>query len=321
MNLEEMFRAAELVIYNNTGYSQGDDPDSGRWSGYDRNTDKIRGGHALDCSSFAGLIARRGGAPINLWELFYTVNMVQRLVATGKMYAIKTSNATFRKQIQPGDILVGPGHTVFIYRDGRFAEASLDENLGIIGGQPGKQEPWETRFIEPYELKRGWEWIVRPIPVAPEPIPPILPKEDKLTVIRYHREDATSHNTTGGRTLAPGKHFWLNTEPNALDKYGTNVVGGVGEYVLVAHIYATGEPGDVIEVLYQWQNDNPGYKPKSNHYLTEIEIPSSGRVRAHIPALRGAVLGDRVYLRARGADKNKGNIQVTILDSDATLIK
>ena len=73
------------------------------------------------------------------------------------------------------------------------------------------------------------------------------PIKKGIQVIHYHREDKTSR--ARGRDLAPGNSFWLNIIDKAPTSQATNVVGGIGPYVLTQHVYATGgTPGDAIEV-------------------------------------------------------------------------
>ena len=136
-------------------------------------------------------------------------------------------------------------------------------------------------------------------------------KEDTVSKF-YHREDKTARS--GGRTLKPGDGFYLHTTKNAPAHNATNCVAEVGAYTFVAHVYADGTPGDVLEVKYIWQNKGVN-RP---HYVETIVIPPSGKARVNFPARRDVGAGDSVFLRADAVKGNKGNIKLTCLDSDAT---
>lgn len=143
---------------------------------------------------------------------------------------------------------------------------------------------------------------------APTPNPT---KEDTVSKF-YHREDATARN--GGRTLKPGDGFYLHTTKNAPAFNAVNCVGEVGVYTFVAHVYASGKPGDTLELVYIWQRAGVN----SPHYVETVEIGANGTVRANIPFRRDVGAGDSVYLRLDALKSNKGNVKLTLLDSDAT---
>lgn len=130
----------------------------------------------------------------------------------------------------------------------------------------------------------------------------------------YHREDATAKER--GRSLKPGGGFWLHTTDRAPAKNASNCVGGVGPYVLAAHIYAEGTPGDKLTVKYVWQANGKN----SAHYADEIEIGSDGKAKSNPAFIRSVPRGTMVLLRVDVAEANRGTVKVTRADSDALLI-
>lgn len=152
------------------------------------------------------------------------------------------------------------------------------------------------------------KYVGTPTPPKPEP-----PKGD--TVIHYHRQDKDAR--AGGRSITPGNGIYLNIESGGVSN-ASNVVGGVGNYSLTAHVYADGKPGDVVELLYVWDNtaDN---KPHSPHYIETVVIPDEGYVRRSVEFKRAVSSGFRVFLRAQAPKSNAANVKITVLDSDAYL--
>lgn len=142
-----------------------------------------------------------------------------------------------------------------------------------------------------------------------------IPKGNK--VIHYHREDATCR--ARGRDLAPGSSFWLNIIDKAATSQATNVIGGIGPYVLTQHVYATGTPGDAIDVQFYWdQTTTDG--PHSGHYTERMVFDKQGVINGSVTSQRAAGAGDAVYANLRTPSSNKGPAKVTVFDSDAYLI-
>ncbi len=139
------------------------------------------------------------------------------------------------------------------------------------------------------------------------------PKKGK-TVIHYHREDFTCRN--GGRKLAAGNAFWLNTTKGAATSQATNIVGGIGDYNFALHVYATGTPGDSIDVTLYWGRGNA----ESGHYNEHLVIPADGVLQASFPYIRPVAKGYSVYARMAASSKNNGQVAVTMFDSDSLLV-
>ncbi|QWS69689.1 endolysin [Microbacterium phage WilliamStrong] len=138
------------------------------------------------------------------------------------------------------------------------------------------------------------------------------PKEN--TVIHYHREDYTCRN--GGRKLTKGQNFWLNTTKGAAASQATNIVGGIGDYNFAIHIYATGTPGDSIDVTLYWGRGNA----ESSHYNEHLVFGPDGRIEKSFPFIRPVAKGYSVFVRAAAGAKNVGTTTVTLLDSDSLLV-
>lgn len=133
-------------------------------------------------------------------------------------------------------------------------------------------------------------------------------------VIHYHREDVTCR--AGGRKLAAGGAFWLNTTKGAAASQATNIVGGTGDYNFALHVYATGTPGDVLDVKLHWGRG----KAESGHYNEQLTFNEDGVIQANIPFIRAVTKGYSVYAHLVANKANKGVSTVTLFDSDALLV-
>lgn len=139
----------------------------------------------------------------------------------------------------------------------------------------------------------------------------------KGTVVNhYQRQDATARSA--GRVLTKGQAFWLNINKGASPSKASNIVGGVGPYSFAVHIYAEGTPGDVVEVVLAWDNTKTS-GPHSFHYVERVTIDRDGQAKASFPFLRAVSSGYAVYARAMADADNKGNVKVTVFDTDAYL--
>ena len=137
-----------------------------------------------------------------------------------------------------------------------------------------------------------------------------------MTIKTYHAEDKTARN--GGRMVAPGQGAWLHSVKGVAPSQAVNVVGIVGTYVLTAHVYATGTPGDEATLTYVRQS-NPGKKDARNspHYKETFFIGPNGTLEGGSTAQFYVASGNAVYLRVDASPKNKGAVKLSILDSDA----
>lgn len=179
----------------------------------------------------------------------------------------------------------------------------------------------------------GWHFKVPGIFRRPPSTPagggakPITPEETKV-VKHYVRDDAKARRTklVGGKVvplgmdLAPGGAYWLNESASSPNSHATNIVGGVGEYSFVEHIYAEGTPGDMLLVRLYWDNTKTT-GPHSGHFEQYMEIPSNGLLRENVPFARAVAAGYAVYARLMALETNKGPIKVTRFYSDAVLFK
>lgn len=140
------------------------------------------------------------------------------------------------------------------------------------------------------------------------------PAKGKTMSTLYHREDADARSR--GRTMPPGAGFWLHTAKNQKISQASNLVGGVGNYALVAHIYGTGTPGDKVRIKYVWDLNGK----KSAHYAHDFEVGVDGKLHGNAPFARAVASGIRVFLRIETPSSNKGTVKLSVADSDALLI-
>ena len=168
----------------------------------------------------------------------------------------------------------------------------------------GIDEPWHYIDLDPWAA----------VPAGDTGSAANLDKETEVKT--YRKQDATAR--AGGRTVKPNAAFWLNTTKGASASKATNLVGGIGAYSISPHIYATGTPGDVLEVVLAW-DDTKTVAPHSMHYTERITVDKDGFIRANREFKRDVKAGEAVYARLRASKTNKGPITVTVFDADAYL--
>lgn len=159
----------------------------------------------------------------------------------------------------------------------------------------------------------GWHFENHVVPVG-KPLPA---KKKETEVIHYHREDPNARGA--GRVLEPGHNFWLHTSKGVKPSQASNVVGGVGVYSITPHVYATGTPGDVLELVLAWANTKKKGSSHSMHYTERLVIDKDGRINASREFKRAVTAGFAVYVRVLAAQTNRGSVKVTLLDCDAFL--
>lgn len=140
-----------------------------------------------------------------------------------------------------------------------------------------------------------------------------------VKVKEYHYEDATARKS--GRTVKPGGSFYLHNKTGLATSKALNVVGGIGPYSITTHVYATGKPGDAIEVVLMWQDtkdSNPKTK-NSDHYTERLEFGADGVIKSSTEFKRAVARGYAVYARLEADKGNKGDVKVTVFDTDAYL--
>lgn len=132
------------------------------WSvGYDQsNREAIYDGGETDCSALVLWALRKAG--FDTGSASYTGNMSDNLTARGWTRIAFSSLSQVRK----GDVLLNDNcHTAMVIEGSGptalLAQASIDENGGISGGQAGDQTGYETNTRQVYMYSRGWDCILR----------------------------------------------------------------------------------------------------------------------------------------------------------------
>lgn len=147
-------------------------------------------------------------------------------------------------------------------------------------------------------------------------------KGKEQEVIPYRNQDGTARSKAG-RTVLPGGTCYLHKTPGASMSNATNIVGGVGNYSVSVPVYATGTPGDALEVVLLFQT-NPG-KPNelnSHHYIKRMVFDTQGVIRDQLvchPYVGGNAGPVAVYAKMSAPKSNRGGSQVTVFDSTALL--
>lgn len=169
---------------------------------------------------------------------------------------------------------------------------------GMVPSGYGFGEPWHYDFLN----------IFKAVPGSTSG------SKEKKTVILYHTEDYTCRH--GGRKLPKGAAFWLNETKGAPSNRASSLVGGIGNYTFAVHVYATGTPGDVLDVKLYWGRG----RAESGHYNEQLTFNEDGVIQANIPFIRPVAKGYSVYANLIANKANKGTSTVTLFDADALLI-
>lgn len=160
MSIAKMHAYADRLDSARVGYDQGQ-----RWSfNPARDGLSVIPNTECDCSSSCAAIARAGGYPLDTRDPIWTGNLREKLVAAGwAAISVKgKSLGGILATLRAGDILLGPGHSIYARGVERWWSAESDERGRASGGQAGDQTGLEARFRLPYMRSRGWEWILRP---------------------------------------------------------------------------------------------------------------------------------------------------------------
>lgn len=160
MSIATMHAYADLLESARVGYSQGD-----RWSfNPARDGQTVVPSSDCDCSSSCAAIVRAGGWPLDTADPIWTGNIAAKVAAAG-WGTIPVGGMSLSELVatsKPGDLIVGPGHVIYVRSASSWWSAESDERGGKSGGQPGDQTGREARFRAPYMRSRGWTTLLRP---------------------------------------------------------------------------------------------------------------------------------------------------------------
>ena len=174
-----------------TGYDQGQ-----RWAwlggqpkpGQDPAATQILPDRECDCSSLCLGLAWLAGYGVTVTGTAWTGNAEHLLRAAGFSSTDVTgwTLAAISARMQPGDMILGPGHIVLVGADRRVLSAETDERGRSAGGQTGDQTGREVYWRQLYARARQWTRLLRP-PATPDAAVPVVPPlakptEEKLVV-------------------------------------------------------------------------------------------------------------------------------------------
>lgn len=155
-----------------------------------------------------------------------------------------------------------------------------------------------------------------------------LPTKKGKTVTSHDRRDVFAPK--GQRVLKPGEGFYLHSKDSRRSA-AQNIISGHGNYIIPAYIYAMGLPGDqlVMKLVVQYTKEKP--VRNSSHYeqtLTlELDMNDPVKNQGIIqdtrvwPYTTDPKTTQAVYLYVMAKKNNKQPVNVTLLRSNAKLIK
>lgn len=216
----------------------------------------------------------------------------------------------------PGSSLHETGHALDIRDSGKDPGVTAYNNA---------RSRWILNNAAKYGFApNGYKWFGEPwhIEYQGDPWKPIATPAGEATIKEaevkvYRRQDTTARKE--GRVVAPGGGFYLHRTEGLATSQADNIVGGIGEYSITVHVYAEGTPGDVAEVYLLWQDTKATPRTNSPHYVERIEIGADGTARRNFEFKRAVASGYAVYARLNAPSTNKGNVKVTVFDTDAFL--
>ena len=114
-----------------------------------------------DCSAAVITAYQQAGVPVKDQGATYTGNMRSVFLACGFVDVTDQVNLSTGNGLLPGDVLLNQVHHTALYiGNGKEAEASINENGGIVGGEPGDQTGKEV-LIRSYRNNYPWDVILR----------------------------------------------------------------------------------------------------------------------------------------------------------------
>jgi len=145
------------------GYSQ-----VSRWGNPDTWSD-------YDCSSLVISAYQAAGIPVKDKGATYTGNMYNAFTACGFKDVTSKINLATGKGLIAGDVLLNhQDHTAMMISTTQLAQASIDENGGIMGGKVGDQTGYEIHTRGYYNYP--WNAVLR-YPEAAKPAEKVLDKK------------------------------------------------------------------------------------------------------------------------------------------------
>ena len=155
-----------IAADNKHGYSQ-----VNRWGSPNTWSD-------YDCSSLVISAYQAAGIPVKDKGATYTGNMYKVFTACGFKDVTKDINLSTGKGLIAGDVLLNhQDHTAMMISSTQLAQASIDENGGIMGGKVGDQTGYEIHTRSYYNYP--WNAVLR----YPEAVPKAMPVLDKCYIV------------------------------------------------------------------------------------------------------------------------------------------
>lgn len=138
----------DIAADNKHGYSQ-----VNRWGTPNTWSD-------YDCSSLVISAYQAAGVPVKDKGATYTGNMYKVFTACGFKDVTKDINLATGKGLIAGDVLLNhQDHTAMMISTSQLAQASIDENGGIMGGRVGDQTGYEIHTRTYYNYP--WNCVLR----------------------------------------------------------------------------------------------------------------------------------------------------------------
>lgn len=209
------------------------------------------------------------------------------------------------------------GHVGFVMNEGRVLMATSHLVEELVDSDAG----WNT--IDGYVRATGADYIGWSMQNGGNTVPfttaggstagggAIIIEEKDMS-----KEYPTRFDYRPSIDLEPGEKTQLKL-PNGADMDVTDS-GSEGRALLTGHVYAKGEAGDGIDIVFIWYDI--ARSRGSNHFVERAVFDKSGTVNANVTFQRPKVSGYRIYMRVQAPSSNESKVTVSVLSADAALL-
>lgn len=172
----------------------------------------------------------------------------------------------------------------------------------------GDDEPW-------HKVDTGNHTTTTPAGGGAIPIGEPEMKEQALSF-----QDVVVKSLPPGGIPPKGGPVYMRTKDNKADQ---NIAGSVGSASYKVHVYATGTPGDVVELVLIRENINTKPTPsaaKSPHYTQRMVIDKDGQLKDNRSFQMGTSPGGMAFVQLWTPATNKGTVTITLVGAETNTL-